>query len=185
MVFANQPGDPGDFAEGSMSRALLLLLPALVLQAQDSVVPGAMEVRPGIFVLRGTPDDGTCTAIKKQHITHVIDLRRDGEPSLNCESESSRLQEMGVQYLRYAVSKTPPAGDFDFLRSFLKELPKGAKVLLHCSNGNRAAAMICPWLVLDKGMPVEEAMKLAKAAGLQLPETEDAVRRYLGSKGRA
>ena len=168
-----------------MSRTLFLLLPALVLQAQDSAIPGAMEVRSGVFVLRGVPDPGTCAAIKKQHITHVIDLRRDGEPNLNCESESVRMQELGVQYLRYAIGKTPPGGDFEFLRTFLKELPKGSKVLLHCSNGNRAAAVVCPWLVLDKGMPLEEALRITKAAGLQLPETEEAVRRYIGSKGRA
>jgi protein tyrosine phosphatase (PTP) superfamily phosphohydrolase (DUF442 family) len=168
-----------------MSRTLFLLLPALALQAQDSAVPGAVEVRPGVFVLRGAPNDETCAAIKKQHITHVVDLRRDGEPSLNCESESVRMQELGVQYIRYAIGKVPPNGDFDFLRTFLKELPRGAKVLLHCSNGNRAAAAVCPWLVLDKGMPLEEALRITKAAGLQFPETEDAVRRYIGAKGRA
>ena len=168
-----------------MSRTLFLLLPALVLQAQDSTIPGAMEVRPGIFVLRGAPDDGTCAAIKKQHITHVIDLRRDGEPDLNCQSESVRMQELGIQYLRYAIGKTPPAGDFDFLRTILRDLPRGAKVLLHCSNGNRAAAAICPWLVLDRGMPLEEALRIAKLAGLKLPETEAAVRSYIGSKVKA
>lgn len=169
-----------------MSRTLfLLLLPALVLQAQDSAIPGAVEVRSGVFVLRGMPNEGTCVAMKKQRITHVVDLRRDGEPSLNCESESIRMQEIGVQYQRYAIGKTPPAGDFDFLRSFLKDLPRGSRVLLHCNNGNRAAAAVLPWLVLDKGMALEEAMKIGKAAGLQLPETEEAVRRYLGSKGRA
>jgi len=92
---------------------------------------------------------------------------------------------MGIQYLRYAVSKTPPAGDFDFLREFIRDLPRGSKVLLHCSDGNRAAAVVCPWLVLDKGLPVEEALRIAKNAGLQLPETESAVRKYLTSKGRA
>lgn len=168
-----------------MYRLLFLLLPALVLQAQDSVIPGAVEVRSGVFVLRGSPDDATCAAIKKHRITHVVDLRRDGEPSLNCESESIRMQEMGVQYLRYAVTKTPPNGDFDFLRSFLKNLPRGSKVLLHCSNGNRAAAVVCPWLVLDKGMPLEEALRVSREAGMKLSETEEAVRRYIGSKATA
>jgi protein-tyrosine phosphatase len=166
-----------------MSRALFLLLPALVFQAQDSAIPGAVEVRSGVFVLRGVPNDETCAAIKKQHITHVIDLRRDGEPSLNSEWESHRLQELNVQYLRYAIGTKPPAGDFDFLRTFLKDLPKGSKVLLHCGDGNRAAAVACSWLVLDKGMPLEEALRITKAAGLQLPETEDAVRRYVSKKG--
>jgi protein tyrosine phosphatase (PTP) superfamily phosphohydrolase (DUF442 family) len=161
---------------------MFLLLPALVLQAQDSAIPGAVEVRPGIFVLRGVPGDETCAAIKRQRITHVIDLRRDGEANLNCEFEASRMQDMGIQYVRYAVSKTPPAGDFDFLRAFFRDLPKGSKVLIHCGDGNRAAAMICPWLVLDKGVPIEKALRMAKDAGLQLPETESAVRRYIASK---
>jgi protein tyrosine phosphatase (PTP) superfamily phosphohydrolase (DUF442 family) len=164
---------------------LFLLLPALVLQAQDSAIPGAVEVRPGVFVLRSTPNEGTCTAIKKQRITYVLDLRRDGEVNLNCESEASRLQDMEVQYLRYAITKAPPAGDFDFVRSFLNGLPRGAKVLIHCDNGNRAAAVVCPWLVLDKGVPIEEALKVAKGAGLRFPETEDGVRNYLAGKGRA
>ena len=168
-----------------MSRTLLLLLPALVLQAQDSAIPGAVEVRSGVFVLKGIPGDETFSAMKIQRITHVIDLRRDGEPHLNTELESSRLQDMGIQYMRYAISRTPPAGDFDFLRTFLRDLPRGAKVMIHCNDGNRAAAVACTWLVLDKGMPLEEAMRISKNAGLKFPETEEAMRHYLGSKGRA
>ncbi|WLT33252.1 dual specificity protein phosphatase family protein [Geothrix sp. PMB-07] len=166
-----------------MSRALLLLVPALVLQAYDSAIPGAVEVRPGIFVLRGAPDEGTCAAIKAHHISHVIDLRQDGDPNLNSQWESSRLQDLGVQYLRYAINTRPPAGDFDFLRNFIKDLPRGSKVLIHCGDGNRAAAVACTWLVMDKGMPLEEALRISKEAGLQLPETEEAVRRYLNRKG--
>jgi protein tyrosine phosphatase (PTP) superfamily phosphohydrolase (DUF442 family) len=182
VVFANPSGIPGDLAEDPMSaRALFLLLPALVLSAQESAIPSAVEVRSGIFVLRGVPNDATCAAIKKEHITHVIDLRRDGEPNLDCESEAIRLQALGVQYQRYAVGTIPPAGDLDFIRMLMKDMPRGAKVLLHCSNGNRAAAVIIPWLVLDKDMPLEEAMRIAKSSGLQAPETEQAVRRYIGS----
>jgi len=166
-----------------MSRALFLLLPALVLQAQDSAIPGGVEVRPGVFVLRGAPNDETCAAIKKQHVTHVIDLRRDGDPNMNSEWESRKLQELGVQYMRYAISTRPPAGDFEFLRTFLRDLPRGSKVLLHCGDGNRAAAVACSWLIMDKGMPLEEALRISKAAGLQLPETEEAVRRYVARKG--
>jgi len=165
-----------------MSRALLLLLPALVLQAQDSVIPGALEVRPGIFVLKGLPTEETCAALKKRKFTHVVDLRRDGEPSLNCESEASRMTELDIQYLRYAIKAAPAADDFDFLRKFLNDLPRGSRVLFHCSDGNRAAAAVCPWLVLDRGVPLEEAIRLAKRAGLQRADTEEAVRRYLTSR---
>ncbi|GLH69218.1 hypothetical protein GETHPA_07510 [Geothrix rubra] len=161
-----------------------LLLPALIVQAPQSAIPGAVEVRPGVFVLKGLPNDTICAAIKKQHITHVIDLRRDTEPNLDCESEASRMSDLGVSYLRYAISAAPPNGDFEFLRAIIRDLPKGSKVLVHCSNGNRAAAAVCPWLVLDRGMSVDEAIALSRQAGLKLPETEAALRRYLSSKGR-
>ncbi len=166
-----------------MSSALFLLLPALVVVAPDAGIPGAVEVRSGVFVLRGAPNEETCVAMKNQHITHVIDLRRDGDPNLNTEWESSRLQGLNIQYMRYAISTRPPADDFDFLRHFLKELPKGARVMLHCGDGNRAAAVACAWLVMDKGMPLEEAMRISKNAGLQRTETEEAVRRYVSQKG--
>jgi protein tyrosine phosphatase (PTP) superfamily phosphohydrolase (DUF442 family) len=166
-----------------MLKLSLLLLPALVLQAQDSVIPGAVEVRTGVFVLKGTPNETTCQALKKHHFTHVIDLRRDDEPNLNCESESAKMTDLGIHYQRYALAKAPPDADFDFLRTLLRDLPKGSRVLLHCSNGNRAAAIVCPWLVLDKGMPMSEALRISMEAGLQLPETQAAVRRYLGRHG--
>jgi protein tyrosine phosphatase (PTP) superfamily phosphohydrolase (DUF442 family) len=165
-----------------MSRALFLLLPALVLQAQDSAIPGAVEVRPGIFVLRGVPDETTALAMKKQHVTHVIDLRCDGEPNVNAQWESNRMQQQGAQYIRYAIGIKPPAGDFDFLRAYIRDLPRGARVLIHCGDGNRASAVACVWLVMDKGMPLEEALRITKAAGLQMPETENAVRQYVAQK---
>lgn len=168
-----------------MSRALLLLIPALVLQAQDSDVPRAVEVRPGIYILRGLPDEDTCAAIKRHRISHVIDLRRDGEDNRNCQEESTRLNEMGVSYLRYAIGKEPPDADFDFLRNLMRDLPRGARVIIHCTNGNRAAAAVCPWLVLDKGMSLNDALRAAKKSGLQLPETEQALRRYLKGRGIA
>jgi hypothetical protein len=168
-----------------VSRNLLLLLPALVLPAQAFDLPGATEVRPGLFVLKGATDEATRATMKRLHITHVIDLRRDGEPNLDCEQESSSLQDLGIQYLRYAITRTPPAVDFDFLRAFLRDLPRGTKVVIHCNDGNRASAVACAVLVMDKGVPLAEALRISRDAGLKFPETESALRRYLGSKGKA
>ena len=167
-----------------MYRSLLLLVPALMLQAAESPIPGATEVRPGVWVLRGVPTEEVFAALKGQRITHVVDLRRDGEANFNCEAEASTLGGMSIQYIRFAISTTPPNGDFDFLCSFVKDLPPKSRVLFHCGDGNRAAAAVCPWLVLAKGMPLEEAIQIAKAAGLQLPATEQALRRYFSAHGR-
>lgn len=168
-----------------MSRLSLLLLPALMLQAQESGIPNAVEVTRGVFVLRGTPNQATCEALKRHRFTHVLDLRRDDEPNEDCQSESSRLHDLGIQYQRFTLPKAPSTADFDFLRTLLRDLPRNSRILVHCSNGNRAAAAVCPWLVLDRGMPVAEALRLATEAGMSQPETQEAVRRYLQRHGVA
>ena len=162
-----------------MFKAALFIVPALMLMSFDSSIPGAVEVRRGVYVLQGLPSAAVCEAMRRQRITHVVDLRRDGEPDLDCQAEASRMMDMDVRYLRYAIGKVMPAEDFDFLRAFLRDLPARSQVVLHCNNGNRAAAVVVPWLVLDRGMPLEEALRLAHEAGLRLPETEAAVRNYV------
>ena len=163
-----------------------LLLPVLVAQAPApaSVIPGAVEVAPGVFVLKGLPHPGLCEILPKVHVVRVVDLRRDDEPNLDCESEASRLEPMGIQYLRYTVTNRPSVADFDFLRTLLKELPRNARILIHCSNGNRAAAAVVPWLVLDHGKSIEEAFSIARSAGLKSSDTESAIRKYLAANGR-
>lgn len=161
-----------------------LLLPALVIQAPQSAIPDAVEVSPGVYVLKGTPHQGLCEILKKEHVVRVIDLRRDDEPTQDCDSEASRLQELGIQYMRFTVGRVPKDADFDFLRTLLRDLPKGSRILLHCSNGNRAAAVVCPWLVLDKGLGLDEAFALARSAGLKAQDTEAAVRKYIAAKSR-
>ena len=167
-----------------MRTATLLLLPALVLPAQDTGIPGATEVARGVLVLRGLPNPEVCRALKAQRITHVVDLRRDDEPDLDCTSEARRMTELGIHYLRYALRPVIPAEDFDFLRAFLQGLPPHARVVLHCATGNRAAGAVGPWLVLDRGMPREEALRIIRGAGLTEPETERSVGTYLEPRAR-
>ncbi len=162
-----------------LHRTPLFVLPALVLFATDGAIPEAVEVRPGVFVHKGGATAGLYLALKRQHITHVLDLRSDDEIAPGSAFRITDLQEMKIQYMRYATAKIPPVVDLDFIRALLKEFPKGARLVVTCNNGNRAAAAICPWLVLDQGMPVEEAVEAGHRAGLRAPETEEAIRAYL------
>jgi len=165
-------------------RPFLLLLPAVVLAASDGVIPEAVEVRPGVFVLKGGAAAGLYPALKRQRITHVLDLRADDEIPPSTAFRITDLQEMNIKYMRYATSRVPPAVDLDFIRSLLKEFPKGARLVVTCNNGNRAAAALCPWLVLDQGMPLEEVMEVAHRAGLRVSETEASIRGYLLAQGK-
>ena len=151
----------------------------MVLSASERPIPEAVEVRAGVFVLKGGATPDLYPALKRQGITHVIDLRNDGEIAPESAFRSTVLQEMNIHYMRYATSRIPPTVDLDFIRTLLKGLPKGARLVVTCNNGNRAAAALCPWLVLDQGMPLEEAMAASQRAGLRIPETEEAIRDYL------
>jgi rhodanese-related sulfurtransferase len=159
--------------------ALLFLLPALVLSASDCVIPEAVEMRTGVFILKGGAAPDIYSALRRQRITHVLDLRKDAEITPASAFQMTVLQEMKVHYMRYATSGVPPKVDIDFIRGLLKDFPKGSRIVVTCNTGNRAAAAVCSWLVLDEGMPVEEAMTASHRAGLRVPETEAAIRGYL------
>ena len=157
----------------------LLLIPAFVLAAPSPGFPGAMEVRPGTFVLNGPMTPAVIEAMKKAKITHVINLREDGEPGFDATEECSAFSETGITYCRVALGRAPTKDDFDLFRMVRKDIPMNARVLIHCGNGNRAAAAACAWMVLDANMESEEAIALARLAGMVRPETEKALRRYL------
>lgn len=160
----------------------LFLIPAAILQVPAGAAFDVTEVSPGILVLRGAPNAATYAAMKEAHITHVVNLRQDGEPGFDFAAESNAINALGISYIRLAMGRTPSKDDLDLFRMIIGDLPASAKVLVHCGTGNRAAGALCAWLVLDKGRKLEEAVAIAKQAGLSNPETEGAVRKYLGLK---
>ena len=163
---------------------VLLLVPALISAAHSAGVPGAVEMAPGIFVLKGTPNQATYSALKEAKIHYVLNLRRDGEGDWNPDAENAAVAAVEVSYIRLAMPRVPPKDDLDLVRSILQGLPPGSRILVHCANGNRAAAAMYVCLVLDRGMDPEKALALAKEAGLSNPETEKAVTTYVNAKIR-
>jgi len=157
----------------------LLLQPALA--APEPPRTALVELRPGLFILNGPPNADLYKLLKQHRITHVIDFRNDAELGPEGSLENERVQEQGSVYMRYALAEAPPAPDFVSIRALLQGLPAGARVLVHCATGNRAAAAICPWLVLDRGMAAPEALQTCRQAGMHVFRTDEAVRKYLGS----
>lgn len=159
----------------------LLFVPALLLQVSSTVIPDAVEVHSRIYVLRTAPTQATYQALNPAGITHVVNLRRDGEPGFDPAQESEALNAAGVSYVRLAIGKVPSRDDLDLFRMILRDMPRGARVLVHCGNGNRAAGALCTWLVLDRGLKLDAALDLSRQAGLANPDTEGAVRKYIES----
>ncbi len=162
---------------------LSLLLPVLMIQAPMPALD-AVEVTPGLFIHRSAPRPGTYEALKVARITHVIDVRRDGEPGMNSDIEMEGLARLGILYSRYTVTVAPPKADFEYFRTILRGLPSGSRVLVHCGDGNRASALVCAWLIMDRGFKPEQATKIAHNAGLRRPDTEAALQKFLSSHGK-
>jgi len=55
----------------------------------------------------------------------------------------------------------------------------GRKALLHCSSGNRTAAALIPYLILDKQMEEEAAVELAMTMGLRSAELMELALEYV------
>jgi protein tyrosine phosphatase (PTP) superfamily phosphohydrolase (DUF442 family) len=159
-------------------------LPAVVLalaagSVTAPVVPNAVQVHPRIWVLKVAPTAETYAALKPAGITHVVNVRRDGEPGFDPEGEYAAVAASEIAYIRLALSRTPSKDDLDLFRTVVSGLPSGARILVHCGNGNRAAAATCAFLVLDAGMARAKALATSREAGLAAPETEKALEAYL------
>jgi hypothetical protein len=63
----------------------------------------------------------------------------------------------------------------------LKKL-EGKKALLHCSSGNRTAAALIPYLILDKKMEQEAAVEVAMKMGLRSAELMELALEYVRTR---
>ncbi|HJW09706.1 MAG TPA: sulfur transferase domain-containing protein [Holophagaceae bacterium] len=159
---------------------MLLLAPAVLLLVQSPGVPHAVEVLPGLSVLRGEPDEATFKALKAAGVTAVVNLRQDGEGDFTAQAQATAAA--GARYDRCPLGREPSAEALDAFRKILRELPKGSVILLHCASGNRAAGALYTFLVLDRGLAPDKALALAHEAGLHSPATEAAVKGYVESR---
>ncbi len=56
---------------------------------------------------------------------------------------------------------------------------EGRKALLHCSSGNRTAAALIPYFVLNKGLTQDEAIQKAMGMGLRSAELMELATDYV------
>lgn len=160
-----------------------LLLPAIISPFLWAGIPGALEVHRGTFVLVGLPTPETLEAMKALKVTHVVCLCRETEPGFDLDAEARDLSEHGILFARLVVEKTPTASDFELFRMLRASFPGDARVLVHCRDGNRAAAVTIAWLAAEGRIKRTEALALARKAGMVRPETEKALAAYLKLPG--
>lgn len=84
--------------------------------------------------------------------------------------EPAAAKAAGLEYISLPI--VHGAVTIDTMKRFHETVKKleGKKVLMHCSSGNRTAAALIPYFMLDQGMDQEEAVELAMQSGMRSAE---------------
>jgi uncharacterized protein (TIGR01244 family) len=135
--------------------------------------PVPVEVGPGSEVTGACVNAGGRLVVRATRVgadpgyKTVIDLRPLAEDRGFDEEKAARKAKL--EYTNIAVS--PDTLDAPKIKYFLTVLSNAERpALIHCSSGNRAGGFYYAWLVLENGMPEDQAMAQAQAAGLSDPE---------------
>ncbi|HEX3128712.1 MAG TPA: sulfur transferase domain-containing protein [Thermoanaerobaculia bacterium] len=149
----------------------LLLATPVMAQSPGLGITNAVEAEPGLLIT-GQPTAAQIKAAGKAGYHTVIDLRsRDENRGFDEEKVAGKAK---MAYTNVEVTPdTLTQSKVLFFLMMLREAERPA--ILHCSTGNRAGALYYSWLVLEKGVPEDQALTQAQAAGLRDPLLGQAV----------
>jgi protein tyrosine phosphatase (PTP) superfamily phosphohydrolase (DUF442 family) len=130
-------------------------------------LPNLAEPVPG-WATGGQPTEQQLRAFKAAGGQVVVDNRDPMEPRPFDEPATVRAD--GLEYISVPiVHGAVTTATMKQMHSTLKWL-EGKKVLLHCSSGNRTAAALIPYMMIEKKMEQEDAVDLAMSIGLRSAE---------------
>lgn len=130
-------------------------------------IANACQVLPSI-VTGGQPNSEQLKALKRAGGAIVLDLRDPMEPRpLN---EPELVRELELEYANVPV--TSGTLNDQTLERILEILRKAGDktVFVHCGSGNRVAAALIPYFMIDEKMAEEDAVNQAMRVGLRSPE---------------
>ena len=111
----------------------------------------------------------------------VVSFQTQGEEQkLRIDEERRAADQAGLAFYHQAVSGESLDDEVvDRFRTAVSDLPK--PVLLHCSSGKRAGAMIMMHLADETGLSGDEALKKAESMGFECdnPKLEAFVKSYV------
>jgi len=96
--------------------------------------------------------------------------------------EPATVRAAGIEYVNIPI--THGAVTVDTMQQMHEAVKKlaGRKALLHCSSGNRTAAALIPYFMLDQGMEEEAAVERAMQMGLRSAELMEFALEYVRSR---
>jgi protein tyrosine phosphatase (PTP) superfamily phosphohydrolase (DUF442 family) len=145
------------------------------LLAAFADLPNAAEPVTG-WITGGQPTEQQLKAFKAAGGQVVLDNRDPMEP--RPIDEPAAVRAAGLEYISLPI--VHGAVTTDTMKSMHETLKKleGRKALLHCSSGNRTAAALIPYLMIDKKLGQEDAVGLAMSIGLRSAELMEIAVQY-------
>ncbi len=138
-------------------------------------LPNAAEPVPG-WVTGGQPSEQQIKAFKAAGGQVVLDNRDPMEP--RPFDEPATVRATGLEYISLPiVHGAVTTATMKSMHETLKRL-EGKRALLHCSSGNRTAAALIPYMMLEMKLEQEEAVDLAMSIGLRSAELMEIAVQY-------
>jgi len=149
------------------------------LLAAIAGLPNASEPIPG-WVTGGQPTAAHVAALHAAGCQVILDNRDPMEP--RAFDEPATVRAAGIEYVNIPI--THGAVTVDTMQQMHEAVKKlaGRKALLHCSSGNRTAAALIPYFMLDQGMEEEAAVERAMQMGLRSAELMEFALEYVRSR---
>ncbi|MGB3683446.1 MAG: protein tyrosine phosphatase family protein [Rubrobacteraceae bacterium] len=151
------------------------------------------EIAPGLtnassplegVATAGQPDKKHLESLAEAGYKTVMDLRTTEENRGFAEEEAVR--EAGMEYVNLPVGHETI--DDDTFKRFRELMTDSGRrpALVHCSSANRVGALLIPYLILDEGKSLEEAVETASEVGLSSEELKNRALEYAGGyEGRS
>lgn len=134
-------------------------------------LPSLVAVGPRVLI-SGQPTPLGFSEARREGVTLVLNLRPESELQFD---ERGVVEGMGMDYVNLPV--TAATLDDAHVEAFIEQIRllrrrpgSEDRVLLHCSSGNRVAALWAMYEVREGGLPPEQAVARARQAGLKSPE---------------
>jgi uncharacterized protein (TIGR01244 family) len=115
------------------------------------------------FIVGGQPTEADLTALAKNGIKTVINLRGVGEFSKF--AEKAKVEALGMNYIAIPIDGADGINK-ENLTLFSAAIKNKSKTFVHCASGNRVGAMFALDAYYNDHANVEEAVVIGKKAGL-------------------